>query len=150
MFILTFQHFKEPLDIVKYVNSLPAQDNGLRRFCYMPADDESYPAEVECPFKDCHFCAGDIDEMMSHQTEARHPGWGKIPPLPASTSWVCGKCGKGFAKWGVLYPHLRLHSLPFHCEMCQFKAGNMRTLRNHQRNIHNGKELDKPPKWCHG
>ncbi|KAJ7382976.1 hypothetical protein OS493_031478 [Desmophyllum pertusum] len=33
-----------------------------------------------CSYEDCLFEASTIDNKMAHQTDARHPGWGNIPP----------------------------------------------------------------------
>lgn len=144
-YLLSCQHFTEPLDVVTFLNQIRPEQESLRRFSYV-SYEEPMPSTVKCSYDGCTFEAASIDQMTDHQASAQHPGWGNLPAQPDERSWVCGKCGNTFNRQGTLYVHLATHSLPFSCSLCPYKAGRQNRLKTHMETKH-GKKLDTSNRW---
>ena len=104
----------------------------LRRFTHIPTGELG---SVDCPFRSCDFKCTSVEEMLQHQSTAKHPGWSKKCP-PGERSWHCEGCGKNYATWNVLTKHLDTHKKPFQRPECQYSAASVGRLRKHMLVIH--------------
>jgi len=55
-----------------------------------------------------------------------------------SRQFSCEECGKAYLLERDLKNHMKLHTLPYHCEQCDVRKGSAFALKNHVRKVHEG------------
>ena len=55
--------------------------------------------------------------------------------------YSCETCGKDFLIPSHLKQHMKRHTLPFHCDLCDERKGSMFDMEAHKRQVHGGVQL---------
>lgn len=140
-FFFFLQPFSQPLNVLDHLeklqNAVGGCDLSLRRFSYI-SYSQKLPESVKCSFSECNFKAKSGPEMITHQTEVQHPGWGRFAGTVGGKLWQCQLpfCQKGFVCWDGLYKHLQSHSKPLQCPSCTWRTDRQTRLRQHMTKQH--------------